>query len=123
MDIWWKKSFQKAMKHGRNGSKDDISTSKTGPSERPFCLNSEALWGSTSFVNCASKGRTERTRRFDAQEKVEVVVDETEVVRRAKAEVLPLLAERGVGNRKLRAAIESIELDQEAITDFTDTYI
>lgn len=77
----------------------------------------EALWGSLSFVNWSSSGRSQRTRRFDAQEKVELidVASETEVVRRAKAEVLPLLAERGVGNRKLRAAIESIELDQEAL--------
>lgn len=40
---------------------------------------------------------------------------ESELVKRAKTEVLPLLAERSnMGNRKLRAAIESIELDQEA---------
>ena len=39
---------------------------------------------------------------------------ESELMKRARTEVLPMLAERSVGNRKLRAAIESIELDQEA---------
>lgn len=82
-----------------------------------------ALSSVRSFVgggDVSPRGSALRARGGEEVEVIDVpaktpTTEETQVIKRAKTEVLPLLADRGVGNRKLRAAIESIELDQEAL--------